>query len=305
MKKIMPASIAAAAGLALVLSACSSGDPMSQGSEQGSDGSKSEQIIVGSADFAESQLVATIYAQSLREAGVEVEEKLNIGSREVYIEALKDGSIDLLPEYNGYLLAELVPDTAETDREVIREKLAEALPEGTIALGESEAENKDVLVVNKSLAQQHGLETMSDLKPVAGELTLAGPAEWKSRYIGVPGLEDLYGLTFKKFQVFDAGGPLTLAALEGGQAEVGMMFSSDPVITEKDFVSLTDDQGLFLPANILPVIRESKASPEVRKVLNQVSDALTMEALLEMNGQVSQGDDIAKIAEGWRAQNGL
>jgi len=245
------------AAAALTLTACSGGDPLSSGdSDDGKGAGDSSKIVVGSADFSESQLLATIYSHALQNAGVEVEEKLNIGSREVYMQALRDGSINLLPEYNGYLLSELDPSTTETDRDAIRDALQSTLnPEGIEVLDAAEAENTDVLVVDPDIADEHDLVNISDLKAVADQLVLAGPAEWKTRQIGLPGLEEVYGLTFKEFKVLDAGGPLTLSALQNGQAQVGDMFSSDPAIEENGFVSLVDDKGLFLPANIVPVIR--------------------------------------------------
>ena len=298
-KKIILAGLAATAALALT--ACAGGDPMSSDG----DGSKdSSTIIVGSADFSESQLLATIYSHALQNAGVKVEEKLNIGSREVYLQALRDGSIDLLPEYNGYLLSELDPKTSETDRDAIRAQLEEKLaPEGILVLDQAEAENTDVLVVNADVAKQHSLVNISDLQPVAGDLVLAGPAEWKSRHIGLPGLEEVYGLKFKEFKVLDAGGPLTLAALQNGQAQVGDMFSSDPAIGENGLVRLLDSKGLFRPANIIPVIRKDAATDQVKEILNGISAALTTEDLMAMNGKIAAGDDIGAIADDWLDQH--
>lgn len=299
--KAILATLAAAA--VLTLTACSGGDPMSSGDGDGSDGDSSK-IIVGSADFSESQLLATIYSHALQNAGVEVEEKLNIGSREVYMQALRDGSINLLPEYNGYLLGELDPSTSETDRDAIRQQLQDTLnPEGIEVLDAAEAENTDVLVVDPAVAEKHDLANISDLEPIAGQLVLAGPAEWKTRQIGLPGLEEVYGLAFKEFKVLDAGGPLTLSALQNGQAQVGDMFSSDPAIEENGFVSLVDDKGLFLPANIIPVIRTDAATDEVKTVLNDISAALTTADLMEMNGRIAAGDDIQTIADDWIADN--
>lgn len=295
--------LAAVTSSTLLLAGCSSGDPMSSSGENASEGS--ETIIVGSADFSESQLLATIYSHALSNAGVTVEEKLNIGSREIYMEALKDGSIDLLPEYNGYVLTELNPDAKATDSATIREELEKTLPEGLIVLDEAEAENTDVLAVTAEFAQEHNLEKISDLAPIAADLTLAGPAEWKSRYVGVPGLEEVYGLSFGKFQVFDAGGPLTLSALMNGQADVGDMFSSDPAIAENDLVALEDDKGLFLPANVIPLIRESKASDTVKETLNKISAALTQEDLMAMNGKIAEGQDIGTIADEWLKEQGF
>ncbi|MFT4233239.1 MAG: ABC transporter substrate-binding protein [Leucobacter sp.] len=294
-KALIFAGLAATA--ALTLTACG-GDPLSSG-DGGSTGS-SDSVIVGSADFSESQLLATIYSLALQDAGVEVEEKLNIGSREIYLEALKDGSINLLPEYSGSLLAELGGEIDPADPEGMRTQLDELLaPDGLKVLDESEAENADTLVVVPEVAAEHDLKNISDLTSIAGELVLAGPAEWKSRHEGVPGLEEVYGLEFKEFKVLDAGGPLTLSALQNGQAQVGDMFSSDPAIEENDLVPLADDKGLFPPANILPVISDSVASDEVTEVLNAVSAALTTEGLMEMNSRIAAGDDINQIARDW------
>ncbi len=101
----------------LALSACGGGggNPLSGGGNAG--GSEGSQVIVGSADFTESQLIGSIYSQALQAAGVSVKEQFNIGSREVYIAALKDGSIDLIPEYSGALLKYLdAKSTAVDDR---------------------------------------------------------------------------------------------------------------------------------------------------------------------------------------------
>jgi len=300
-KKILLAGIAATAALAL--SACAGGgDPLASDTGDATDSSGA--IIVGSADFAESQLLATIYSHALQNAGVEVEEKLNIGSREVYLEALRDGSINLLPEYNGSLLAELGVEMPEDGD--VNGALVEALePEGITVLEDSPAENKDTLVVVPDVAQEHNLTNISDLEPIAGELILAGPAEWKSRYEGVPGLEEVYGLNFAEFKVLDAGGPLTLSALQNGQAQVGDMFSSDPAIGENDLVALVDDQGLFPPANIVPVLRDEVLDDQVSDILNQISAALDTEGLMEMNGRIAAGDDIGAIADDWLAEHGL
>jgi osmoprotectant transport system substrate-binding protein len=274
-------------------------------SSSDSSASSSDTIVVGSADFSESQLLATIYSHALSNAGVTVKEKLNIGSREIYMEALEDGSIDLLPEYTGYLLTELNPDAKTTDDATILEELKTALPDGLIVLDESQAQNTDVLAVTADLAEKYSLTKISDLVPIAQNLTLAGPAEWKSRYVGVPGLEEVYGLKFGKFQVFDAGGPLTLSALLNGQADVGDMFSSDPAIAENNLVALKDDKGLFLPANVVPLIRESKATDTVTATLNSISAALTQDDLMTMNGKVSDGEDIGTIADEWLKDKGI
>ncbi len=77
--------------------------------------SKVSSITVGSADFSESQLLAEIYGQALAAKGIEVKKKPNIGNRETYMAAIKDGSVDLLPEYTGAALAYFDKNATETD----------------------------------------------------------------------------------------------------------------------------------------------------------------------------------------------
>ncbi len=299
-----------AAGTAVSLTACGGGgDPLSSDDGGGSGGSSGDSIIVGSADFAESQLLATIYAQALENAGVEIEERPNIGSREVYLTALKDGSIDLIPEYNGYLLQELDPEADTSDRDGIQEQLLEKLPEGITVLDWAEAENTNVLVVTREFSDEHGgLETISDLAEADdGTFTLAGPPEWRTRpKTGVPGIADTYGIDFSdRFEILDGGGPLSLAAVTNGQVDVAMLLSSDPAIAENDLVALEDDKVIFPPANIQPMISEDKLTPEVEEALDAVTAELTLDELMAMNGRVNEGTDLSVIASEWLESVGL
>ena len=194
MKKAL---IVALTGATLMsLTACGIGkDPLASDDGGSSDGA----IVVGSADFPESQLIATIYAEALRANGIDVTEKLNIGSREVYVPAIRDGSIDLLPEYSGALLQYLDSATTATASDEVTAEIKAKLPAGLVALEPSPAEDKDVLAVRQETADEYSLETIEDLVPHADELTLGGPPEWKTRENGVAGLQDKYGLTFKEF----------------------------------------------------------------------------------------------------------
>jgi osmoprotectant transport system substrate-binding protein len=300
MKKYLT-GITLAAVAALALTACG-GDPMSNSNTQAG---SSDSIIVGSADFPESQLIAKIYAEALKSKGVQVTEKPSIGSREVTIPALKDGSIDLMPEYGGALLQYLDSATAAVTSEEVAKELTTKVPSGLTMLTASEAEDKDVLAVKKETADQHSLKSISDLQPVAGELVLGGPPEWKTRVNGVAGLKSVYGLEFKEFSALDAGGPLTLNALLSGQVQVADLFSTDPALAANNLVALEDDKNLFLSENIVPLINEKKSTATVKEVLDKVSAALTTEDLIEMNGKVAKFEDIGEIAKDWLKSKNL
>lgn len=281
MSKKLLSSVAAIGAAAMVLTGCAGGDPLAAEPQGDSDSSV---ISIGSANFPESELLAEMYAQALENAGYEVNRQFNIGARDLYLAALQDGSIDLLPEYNGALLSALLKGGAPegvTGSEEVYEALQDTMPEGIITLPQSEAQDKDTLAVTQETADKYSLTTIEDLAPVAGELSVAAGPEWAERYQGLAGLTELYGVTFGEFKPLDAGGPLTLDALLSGQVQVANIFSTDSAISTEGLVVLEDTKNLYLSENILPIIREAKATDEVIAALNAVSEALTTDNLTE------------------------
>jgi osmoprotectant transport system substrate-binding protein len=305
--RLAGASVAALA-LSLALTACGAGsDPLSD-DDSGSSKSSSA-VTIGSANFAESELLAEIYAQSLEAKGVQVKRSFNIGARELYLKALQDGSIDLLPEYNGALLSALAKGGAPegvSKPDAVLAELKKVLPAGTEVLDQSAAEDKDTLSVTAATAAKHNLKTIDDLKPVAGQLTIGAGPEWAERYQGLKGLKSLYGVEFKKFKPLDAGGPLTLNALVGGDIDVGNIFSTDSAITTKKLVVLEDPRNLYLAENILPLIRTSANNPTVSGALNAVSAKLTTENLTTYLARVQVDKQDSKVvAKAFLTDNGL
>lgn len=262
-------------------------------------------IVVGSADFPESQLLATIYAKALAAKGLAAETKLNIGSREVYMPALLDGSIDLLPEYAGATLSYLDKNATAHSPEDVAAALKAALPKGVTMLTPSPAQDGDVLAVTRATADKYKLTTIADLKPHAGELVLGGPPEWKTRKEGVVGLRELYGLEFQSFKALDVGGPLTVTALSNGQVQAADLFSTDPAIAANDFVALKDNFNLFPAQNIVPVMSAAKVDDMATATLNAVSAALTTEALIKMNGRLADHESFDVVADEWLAEHKL
>jgi len=264
-----------------------------------------QKVIVGSADFPENQLLATIYAGALEARDIPVQKKLNIGSREVYIPALLDGSITLIPEYSGALLSYLDAKNEVHSPEAVAAALATKLPAKVKMLNVAKAQNSDVLAVTKKTADKYHLKTIEDLKPYAGELVLGGPAEWKTRHEGVPGLRDVYGLNFKNFKVLDVAGPLTLTALKNNQIQVADLTSTTPDIQKDHLVALEDPKNLFAAQNIVPIVAVATLTPAVEKVLNDVSSQLTTEDLIVMNGQLADFVNIDDVAKQWLDKHGL
>ena len=296
--------------LALGLTACGGGGNPLQGGPSGTPAAgppaAADVIKVGSANFTESRLLAEIYAQALEAKGVKVSTKLNIGSRETYIPAVKDGSIDLIPEYSGVLLQYFDKNATAVSATDVYAALQKAVPSPLTVLDQSQAEDKDAIVVTKATADKYHLASISDLQPVAGKLVLGGPPEFETRVDGVPGLKKTYNVTFKTFRKLDAGGPLTENALKNGQIDAGDIFTTDPLIAQNGWVVLEDPKDLYTAQNVLPLINSSKASDNVKSVLNAVSAKLTTDDLVALNEKVQlEKQDPDQVAKSWLAQAGL
>jgi osmoprotectant transport system substrate-binding protein len=143
---------------------------------------------------------------------------------------------------------------------------------------------------------------------IANQLVLAGPPECPERPFCLLGLQETYDLEFKDFKATDPGGPLTIAALEGDDAQIGLLFTSDPAIAVKDFVLLEDDKQLQVADNLIPVIREDALAdnPVIEEALNAVMAALSQAALTDLNKQVTvDGLAAADVAAAWIEAEGL
>jgi osmoprotectant transport system substrate-binding protein len=276
---------AAAASVSLV--ACGGGNPLQSNGNAGGSGSSAgagagsgTAITIGSANFTEDHLLAKVYATSLQKHGVTVHKRPNIGSREVYIKALEDHSIDMIPEYTGNLLdyfSHHNPPKVSAPGEVYQ-ALKKATPAKLEVLKKASAQDKDTLTVTQQTASKYHLKTYADLEGPAKHLVLVAPSEFKKRYAGSIGLEKLYGVSFKRLKPVSSA-PLKVKALTSGEAQVADIFSTNPQIRRKHLVVLKDPKHLFTAQNVAPLIRKSKASPKVTKVLNAVTATLTTKNL--------------------------
>ena len=297
----MTAAVAVTAALGLSLAACGSSDPTA--------GKKSESdtITVGSAAFPENEIIAEIYAQALEAKGVKVKKKLNIGAREAYIPALKNGEIDLLPEYSGNLLSYLDPKATATSEADIEKALDDALPDNLDVLDAAKAEDKDSLNVTPEFAAKNSVKSIADLKGVK-DLSLGANPEFKKRAYGIPGLEKVYGITGIKFvPISDSGGPATLKALLDGKVDVADIYSTTPSILANKLVTLEDPDNLIAAQQVIPLINDDKASDKVEKVLDDISAQLTTADLLDLNSK-NQGADKtapAELAKQWLTDKDL
>ncbi|MGH2377641.1 MAG: ABC transporter substrate-binding protein [Candidatus Limnocylindria bacterium] len=269
-------------------------------------------VIVGSTNFYEQVILGELYAQVLEADGYTVERRFNLGNREIVQPALQSGQIDLLAEYLATLVvfldSEAEPTTDKTETAEVLQGLLE--PIGLTLLEPADATDQNGIVVTKETADRLGLSKVSDLEPVAGDLVFGAPPECPEREFCAIGLRDKYGITFKEFRPLDAGGPLTVAALEGNQIDVALLFTSDPSIVAKGFVLLEDDKQLQLADNIAPVVRTELLDEDpgegIEALLNSVSAKLSQDELNGLNTEVAvEQKDPADVAAAWLKKQGL
>ncbi|MBF6327278.1 ABC transporter substrate-binding protein [Nocardia transvalensis] len=293
----------------MALSACGgNSDPLAGGSG-GCEGDANK-FTVGSANFPESETVANVYAEALRANGFTVDTKLNIGSREAYIPALRQCSISVIPDYTGNLLRYLDESSTETVaadvNAALTQKLGADLALGTPAPGE----DSDAVVVTRATADKWNLHTIADLAAHSSEISFGGPPEFAERTVGLPGLKKNYGLDIpadKFVPISDGGGPATVRALTSGQVTAANIFTTSPAIKENNLVILADPAHTFPAQNVVPVFNAKKKSDKALKVLDAVSAKLTTDELVSLNEAVSGSTktEPAAAAKAWVAAQGL
>jgi osmoprotectant transport system substrate-binding protein len=290
-------------GLSLIGSACGS----SGGGSPASTGSKGTLTVAGF-NFPESNILANVYGGALHGAGYTINYKPSLGAREVVAPALQRGDIDLyagyaatdLEFYNGNK-GEATPDPAQTVAKLNTYLQAKNLK----ALVAAPAIDTNAFAVLKS--GKYGSHTkLSDLTPVASQMTLGGTPECPQRPFCLPGLETKYGFHFKAFKPLDSSGPLTKAALDRGDIDLGLIFSSDSAYSTGKYVQLQDDKHLQNADNVVPIGSSKALTSDAASILNKVSAKLTTDALIQMNKKSDvDKQDPSQIATDWLKSNGF
>ena len=305
------ALIAACAGLMVALSACTS----SSGNVPSAAGLASRPgtvITVGSFDFPESVLLAEIYGQALAADNFPVRILPDLGPRELVDSALMSGLVQLVPEYAGSALEffSLGRLSATSDAEAANRALAGSVAgRGLVPASPAPAQDANAIVVTAATAARYGLRSIADLARLAPGLMFGGPPECPGRAYCLPGLKRVYGLRFKTFTPLDAGGPLTLQALEERDIGVALLFTTDPDIPARHLVVLADDRGLQPAENITPVVRRdviARYGPNLLAALNTVSALLDTGTLRALDARVElAGQDPRLVAGRWLRAHGL
>ena len=263
-------------------------------------------IRLASFDFPESETLGQVYGQALRQHGYPVEQVVQLGAREVVAPALEQGKVDMVPEYLGSALTFLNDNdrarVATADPSLTHARLEQAFaPRGVSVLAYAPAQDRNGFAVNGDLARRHALQTISDLAPLAPQLSIGGPPECPVRPLCLEGLQDVYKLEFARFKPMPTR-EVTAAELDSGEIDVGMLDTTNPHLIGNDLVLLEDDRRLQPAENVVPVIRREVVDvygPALVSLVDSVSAQLTTTELTRLNLQVLQGRPAAEVASAW------
>lgn len=303
-----PAFVALVACTSVLTGACGGSDQASPPATAIHD----DAITVASFDFPESATLAELYSQALESHGFTVERAFRLGQREFVAPALEQGIVEVVPEYAGTAARYMSIGTAEPTRDArsTHQELERALA-GTdvVALAAAPAENANTFVVTVDTAEKYGLRSLSDLQPIDHLLRFGGPPECPTRPLCLAGLQSVYHLRFAEHIVVDAGGPLTHQALRTGDIDVGLLFTSDPAITENGLVELVDDLGLQPAESVTPLVHASVLDhfgDGVAEALDGVSTQLTTAELRSLNAATAADSaDTQAVVAAWLQDHGL
>jgi osmoprotectant transport system substrate-binding protein len=268
-------------------------------------------LTIGSKNFTEQKVLGEIYAQALAAGGYDVSTELNLGDEKTALAALEGGEIDAYPEYTGTALlsffgveADKLPDDPDQAYQQAKEGFAE---KNLTALPPTPFTSSNEVAVTKQTADELGLQKISDLEGQSQDLTLYGTPECRQRLDCLLGLQQVYGLDFQRFVPVDIA--LRHEVLSKGQADVSIVFTTDPQIQREGFVLLEDDMGMFPPYNSTLVVRDEvlkEAGSKFSEVVGLVNRDLTAEVMQELNARVDLDKETPKqVATEYLQETGL
>lgn len=271
---------------------------------------KQADLVIGAKLGAEPTILINMYKLLIEdEADLSVELKPGLGKTAFNFSALKQGSIDIYPEFSGTAIVSLLEEKAKSNKaREVYEQAKEGLDEVyQMAFLEPMAYNNTYTVATtQELAAKYDLEEIGDLKKVEDEVTAGFTLEFKDRHDGYAGMQDVYHLDFRHLKTMEPG--IRQEALARGEADIIDGYATDSYMVELNLVTLNDPENLFPPYQGAPLLRKDtlKKYPELEAILNQLGGRITDAEMRDMNYQVDYEDKPPqKVAEQFLIDKGL
>ncbi|WP_432097108.1 ABC transporter substrate-binding protein [Streptomyces sp. bgisy100] len=284
-------AVLAAAALTAGLAGCGGKSLESQGGSGGGKGS----VVVGSAGFTESTILAELYVRLLDDAGYHAS-VTTLKNRELYEPALEKGDIDVVPEYAATLAEFLNAKengpkakpiaSSDADRTVAALKKV-AAERGLKVLPHGAATDQNAFAVAAEFARKHHLKTLSDLGKSKLEVKLAAGDECDERPFCRPGLVKTYGIDITGVDPKGVSSPASKQAVKDGTHQMMLTTTTDATLDDFGLVLLKDDKRLQNAENVLPVVNAEQAGGKgIASALGKLTRTLTTADLIELNRKV-------------------
>ncbi|MEU4212098.1 ABC transporter substrate-binding protein [Streptomyces sp. NPDC026206] len=288
-------TVAGVTALTAGLAGCGGDSLEKSGGGESSTKAGQQSLVIGSASFTESKVLAEIYAGLLKDAGYSTSIK-TVDARELYEPALEKGQIDVVPEYAATLAEFLnkkqngkdAPQVASADAEATVKALRElAEPRGLTVLDAGRAVDQNAFAVTAEFAEKHQLKTLSELGRSKERVKLAAGDECSQRPFCRPGLEKTYGIDIAGIDPLEVGSTQAKQAVKDGKDQLLLTTTTDATLEQFGLVLLQDDKKLQNSDNVLPVVNAKKAgSQKIADALGKLSRVLTTADLTELNKKV-------------------
>ena len=283
-------------------------------------GAASAQVVVSSKIDTEGGVLGNLILAVLDHAGIETENRVQLGATPVVRQALVAGEIDIYPEYTGnaaYFFNRAEEPIWRNAADAYAEaKKLDAEQNDLVWLTPAPANNTWGVAVRRDVAEPAGVTPFSQFGQwVAGggNVKLAASSEFVNSAPALPAFQAAYGFTLSPEQLIVVAAGHTAATIQAASnqtsgANAAMVYGTDGQIAVSNLVVLEDDknvQPVYQPA---PVIRAETLAehPQIEELLKPVFESLTLETLQELNGKVQvDGLPAADVAQEYLTANGL
>ncbi|GEM04703.1 glycine betaine/carnitine/choline-binding protein OpuCC [Halolactibacillus miurensis] len=167
--------------------------------------------------------------------------------------------------------------------------------------------NEYAIAIQGQLQDSEGIETISDLEPLAGDLRLGTDTSWVERdNDGYRGFQDAYGFEFGDVRAMEVS--LMYEGIKNDELDVVTAYTVDPQIAEYDLRILEDDAEFFPPYDASLVARNEVLDnyPEVKEIFDNLVDTVSTEQMSQLILEVDlNGRSTEEVAREFLENEGL
>lgn len=264
-----------------------------------------ETFKIGSKRFTESYLLGEIIKQVAEQTDeAKVVYRPGLGNTGIAFAALREGAIDVYPEYTGTVIQELLklPIDQKDDLGTLNTKLHPFGIGADILFGFN---NTYALAMREEKARELNIHRISDLIRYP-HLKMGFSQEFLKRTDGWEELKKAYHLPQQEVTGIDHS--LGYEALKNKQIDLMDVYRTDPKIEKYHLYVLEDDRHFFplYDALLLYRLDVPQKFPRIWKALQSVAGNISNEDMLTMNARAElQGESFDLIARQFLSKKGV